>query len=79
VSGLSRTGFRVETSRAIYRLLREKMADLTYSDVAKAVGTSHRSLGGPLGILQEECDAKGWPTITGLCSEQDPWLSKHRM
>ena len=64
MSGLTRTDYRLQKSREVYRLLRQNMRRMTYTEVANAVGTGHRCLGGPLGIIQEECNERFWPTIT---------------
>ncbi len=79
MSGLTRTDFRLAKSRAIYRLLRQEMRQLTYTQVAEKVGTSNRSLGGPFGIIQEMCDANGLPTITVWVISKWSGISKHRL
>lgn len=59
----------LELSRRVYSFLRNEfpfMAEdrLTYGELAQEMGGIARAMGAPLGMIQEECHRKGWPTFT---------------
>lgn len=66
-------------SREIYKFLRGKSKVLkgqwvTYQELGEAIGEHHRTLGKPLGVIQDHCRERNWPTITAFVVRKDKGL-----
>lgn len=44
---------------------------VTYGYIAKVLGRHHRGMRMPLAKIQDECNDRGWPTITALVVRAD--------
>lgn len=69
----------VGQAREIYELLAKRvsnrlLAPITYGLMADRIGTHPRALKHPLAKIQDECSAKGYPTITVLIVDQETGL-----